>query len=297
MDRLLYFLGRTWRQLRSATALNLLSLLTFAISMTILSVYALLFSNLSELTQVWNRRIQIHAYLKDGLKVDDADATRRALLSIPGVREATFISKDEAIREVRSNLGDSASFLEGIESNPFPASFQISLEPRFRHPDRIREIVDRIRRMDGVEDVEYGESWVRKFSSILSILRVGGYLLGVALFIAVVFIVSNTIRLSFLSRMDEISVMKLVGATPTFIKIPFYLEGALLGLAGGLLGLLFAYAFYAATSAKIDVSLFLLLGGERFTFFTPMGLLSILLLSSGLGLLGSALSLARALRY
>lgn len=297
MDRFVYFLQRTGQNLRSALVLNVLSLLTFAISMTIFIVYGLIFRNVTELTQVWNRRIQIHAYLKDGLKDAHIHNLRQAVSAVPGVKTLTYLSKEDAIREVRKSLGDSSSFLEGITANPFPASLQIDLEPRYRHPERIRDVVDELKKLEGIEDIDYGEAWVRKFSSILSLVRVGGYFLGLALFIGVVFIISNTIRLSFFARKEEIDVMKLVGATPTFVKMPFYFEGILLGGAGGLLGLAFSYLFYAVTSRRIDVSLFLLLGGERFSFFSGMESIALVALAAALGWAGSALSLARAVRF
>ncbi|MBI2891212.1 MAG: ABC transporter permease [Nitrospirae bacterium] len=296
MDRLTYFLRRTTRQLRGASALSTLSLLTCSVSMTIFAVYALLFGNVRDLTQAWNRRIEVHAFLVDRLGHPEVQELTHRVEALPGVREVRYISKDEALRDVRRTLGDSADFLEGLDSNPFPASLEISLEPRYRHPDHIREIAENVRSLPGVEDVEYGEAWVRKFASILSIVRVGGYLLGFALFVGVVFIVSNTIRLSFLARQEEVNVMRLVGATNTFIKVPFYIEGILMGAASGVLGLALAYAFYLAVSQRIDVSLFLLLGGERFHFFSTAESLGLIALASALGLLGSVFSLTRALR-
>src|SRR6185369_1858733 len=121
------------------------------------------------------------------------------------------------------------------------ASFEISLKRANRDTQGVELFVSSLKRIPGISEVQYGEEWVRRFNTFLNFMRLLGALLGTFLVIAVIFIVSNTIKLTIYSRRDEREVMALVGATRFFIKAPFLIEGVFQGGAGAILamGLLF----------------------------------------------------------
>jgi cell division transport system permease protein len=147
-----------------------------------------------------------------------------------------------------------------------------------------------------LSDLRYGQEWLERFESFVSLLRLAGAILGGFLLFAALFIVANTIKLTLYARRDELEIMALVGATPMFIKSPFLLEGALQGALGGGLAVAGAYALFQLFLQQGLNSLLLASGVERVTFL-PLSW-QLLLIAAGvlLGLAGSLLSLRKLVR-
>ena len=106
---------------------------------------------------------------------------------------------------------------------------------------KIGEVVSQLKQFPQIEEIQYGQEWVEMFSSLVHILRLTQWFLGGLLLVAMVFIISNTLQLTISSRQEEIEIMHWVGASPSFIRIPFYVEGMIQGLLGAGLALLFLF--------------------------------------------------------
>jgi cell division transport system permease protein len=286
---ILYYLSEGLRNIGRNKLLTLTAIFTISVSMTILGIFLILFLNLNQLHQSWSERVQITLYLKD-------DAEENKLVDIirekTEVAELIYTSKEEALAEFQKEFGEEKRILESIGDNPLPSSLDITIKKKYRSSEFIEPLVEFFKRLQGVEEVHYGEEWVKDLTALLKGLRLTGLFLGSFLALGVTFIVSNTIRLTLYSRQEEIEIMKLIGATKGFIKGPFLVEGALQGTFGGALSLLFLYGLYHIVAYGADLRLL----GFHPSFLTPLLLIQIPFSGLILGLLGSLSSMGRFLK-
>ena len=184
--------------------------------------------------------------------------------------------------------------MEGLRENPLPASFELTLKPQFGRSGNIEDLAARLERLPGVAQVQYGRKWVAKLRVFVDVIKLVGVSVGGFLLMATIFVISNTIKLTFYSRQDELEIMRLVGATDFFIKAPFLIEGLLHGLGGALLavGGLTALMFFLLTHLDVPLRIAMLPGSQ-----TPVSLVAGFLgLGLLLGFLGSTVSVRRFLR-
>jgi cell division transport system permease protein len=279
--------------IRENLAINLMAVGTVALSFLVFSAFFLIFQNLNRFLLVWEDRIQIIAYLNDGLKEKEIERIRLILERMPQVESVRFVSKEAALGMLKKHLGNQEEVLTGFTTDILPASFEIQLQRAYRKTAEIRQVVSRLENTDGIADTQYGQQWIDRFSAIMDIYRFSTVLLGLLLSLAIAFIVSNAIRLSVYSRREEIEIMKLVGAEPGFIKILFYIEGGLQGIIGSAASLFLLLVFYLVFLSELSdrlrfYGLFL-----NIRFLTPVAVISIIIGGGLLGFVGSFLSLAR----
>ena len=129
----------------------------------------------------------------------------------------------------------------------------MTFAPAGQNPRIIGALAQQVVNLPGVEEVQYGQAWLDRFFRFVQTVRLLGLVVGVLIFLAALLIVSNTIRLSVFARREEIIILKLVGATDGFIKMPFYLEGVLLGLLGAVLGIALTWSAFALLVPEILV--------------------------------------------
>jgi cell division transport system permease protein len=188
---------------------------------------------------------QLSAFL--ALDAAKADVTRveAALSGAPGVRAFRFVSKDEALAELRrvDGLGELAA---AVTVNPLPDAFVVQLAPG--HAEAAERLAATLRALPKVEWVQFDAAWVRRLEAVLRLGAAAVALLAGLLAFGLVAVTFNTIRLQILTQRDEIEVSRLFGATDAFIRRPFFYQGALLGLAGGLA----AVAIVAASAWLLD---------------------------------------------
>jgi len=186
--------------------------------------------------------------------------------------------------------------LDGLDFNPLPSSFFIELKEDFRGLESVESVARRLLAMEGVEEVEYGREWIDRFETLMMFLKLGMTAVGGVLAVGLLFIISNTIKLSVYSRLDEIEIMKLVGATNSFIKAPFIIEGIIQGFLGAIVSLLSLIIVYKIIISRINDSVILTFGLSDISFIHPKAMLAMIIAGTSLGLIGSVLSLGRILR-
>ncbi|MCD6305708.1 MAG: ABC transporter permease [Deltaproteobacteria bacterium] len=272
-------------------AVHLLSLGTMVACLLILGAFLILFGNLSNWVGQWGSTLSMSIYLKDGVsdyKRDKIDAFIRAL---PGARIRRFISKEDAIEELKAALGEEGGFLERLTHNPLPASYEVVFETADSNRMDTEEIKARLLGLDGVADVQHSRQWVKRLEGFLHIVRLVGTVIGGLLCLCVVFMVTNAIKLTIYSRRDEIEILKLVGATDWFVKLPFLLEGAVLGFFGGGLTILALFLGYLGLCSKKIYLLgptpleFVFLPGQYVAVFVSVSMV--------LGIVGSFIAIGR----
>ncbi len=234
---MIHFIHRTLKDLTANFFLNSVTVITIAFAVLIFSAFTLFFINADDLLRFWIQDMRMMVYLKDGMTEASVREMQEKIGKMPGVRDAVFIPKSEALDRFKKQLGRQASLAEGLKSNPLPDALEIRMHASSENWDIIGPAAKEIAAFPGVEEVEYGAQWLDRFIYILNLFRLTAYAMGGLFFLASVFFVANTIRLVLYSRREEIEIMRLVGASEGFIKDPFYIQGMLMGMLGGAAGL------------------------------------------------------------
>ncbi len=221
-----------FRTITSNSSLFFLSLLVASISLFLLSLFALVTVNLYYFLNILDEKIEIIAFLDENI---DSDVLKSNILQISGVNEVVFISSDQALKNLQEELKENEEVLNVFEDNPLPASFRIKLDSKFRNAQGLEEISSKIILLAGVKETIYGGELVDELKKITDVIT--GFDIGLLLIIvfSVIFVISQTIKLTIFARSTEIEIMKLVGASSSFIAIPFTFEGIIQGLLGGLI--------------------------------------------------------------
>ena len=291
---LVYFLRKALENIWINPFLSLVTLSTIAISMLILGLFSLIYLNVQQSLHQMGGELQITAYLQETISSEQAEVLRSKVADWPEVEGITYISKEQALARFRSQLREYAGILEGLKENPLPASLELTLMPQYGRSGNIKDLSTRLGRLPGVADVQYGRKWMAKLRVFVEVMKLVGITVGGLLLIATIFVISNTIKLTFYSRREELEIMRLVGATDFFIKAPFLIEGLLHGLGGALLaaGGLSLLILFLFSHLDLPLRLAVMAGslptGQLVAGFLGLGLL--------LGVLGSMVSLRRFLR-
>jgi cell division transport system permease protein len=269
---------------------------TIGVTLFLVGAFGLLLSNMSGLLEQLGREVRLTAYAAEGLAPAAGPALAARIGALEGVAGAEWVSKEAALERFRRRLGGEAALLDGLEENPLPASVELEVAPSHHSPEGLAALRDALARTDGVAEVADGHAWVEGYARAVALLRTAALALGGVLTLAALLIVANTIRLAVYARRDEIEILMLVGATRSFVSVPFLLEGLLQGVAGGLLALaLLGLAFVALGGALAGAFAFVL-GSAEPAFLGPGGCAALLAAGALLGVLGSAAALAQGLR-
>ena len=287
-----YYLREAWTSLLRNSWLSVASVGTIIISLLILGSSLLLVLNVSYLTATVESSLEITVFLADGLKQNQMDQIAEEIKFIPGVTTVQFVSRTQALEELRTSFGERADILSGLDNdNPLPDSFRV----KTRQADQVPAVAKQLGNISGAEQVRYGQGVVEKLLSLTHWVRLWGSITIVLLGLAAVFLISTSIRMSLFARRREIGIMKMLGATNFFVRMPFMLEGMLLGLVGALVAALIINFGYLSLLSKVIVSLpFIQLISDPVTLYRVLG--GMLGLGFIIGALGSALSLHRFLR-
>jgi cell division transport system permease protein len=268
---------------------------TTAISLLIFGAFVLLSVNVKTWIQGWGQTLSISVYLKDGIDEATRERIRTAISTLQGAEIKGFVSKEKALQDMKGMLGSQSGLLDGLTRNPLPASFEVAFRNVDRakfEPKRIKEALEKVA---GVDEVQYSEQWLDQFEGLLYMLKVAGLAIGGLLCVAVLFIITNTIKLAIYSRRNEIEIYKLVGATDWYVKAPLLIEGALQGLLGALIALGILLAIHFVLSFR--VTQIFGLSFMDFVFLSETYALGILSLGLILGLLGSFIAIGRFFKF
>ena len=287
-------LKRTIRDIQQNRMLNTITVVTISFAVLIVSSFMLFFANADEILNSWKKGIRIIAYLKPDIPDPKIKETQEKILEMYGVEKVNYISSSQALEILKGQMKRQASLLDNLERNPLPASYEILMKPTFRRWDKIEALAKQITLLDTIGDVEYGQGWLSRFSNIFDLFRVLGYAMVGIFFMASVFIVANTARLVLYARKDEVDIMRLVGATNSFIKVPFYIGGLLQGVAGGILGLAILFVLYVIIATNISQGFAVGLIQVKFLSIQSSGV--VLIGSTFAGWLGCYISLRQLLK-
>jgi cell division transport system permease protein len=268
---------------RRSPLLSSLSVVTIAFSLFAFGLFGLLVLNVDRALRGVEEHVEIVAFLADGTLPEAVSAAMGDISNFPEVATVQEVSPEQALARARAELPE---FQDVFDASFLPPSIEVRLKEGHRDPKTVKEVTQRIQTYPFVDDVRYGEDWVKKLYDIRNIAGAAGIALGLLFAAVAVIIIGTTIRMTVLARAREISIMRLVGATDGFVRRPFLLDGFLKGIVGGLLALLLTWGANAVISHNLIQT----------TFFDPVIATCGVLGGGIIGLLGSALSVGRHLR-
>ncbi|TSK05272.1 MAG: ABC transporter permease [Geobacter sp.] len=291
--RFSYFSSRAVANLRQNVFVSAVTVGTIALALLIASLFLLVYVNLDGMAQGWSDKVQVTAYFDQEPAPLVVAALKGRVQALPGTAKVIFVGQAEAEKRLRSRLKGQESLLEGITQEVLPASLEIRLDREHRDNESVAAYVRKLKQIQGINEVQYGEEWVQRFNSFMNLFRLMGGLLGAFLTITVLFIVSNTIKLTIYARKDELELLGLVGATRFFIKAPFLIEGVLQGAAGAVISLLALLACYYTFLKNAGDFLGINPASAGLSFLPATHLAGVVAGGILLGFIGSATSLKR----
>ena len=268
---------------RRAPLLSALGVITIAFSLFAFGLFGLVAINIRKALDQVEERVEVRAFVSDSTDIESVAAAMKDIGEFPEVTRVDYVSKEQALDRARQEMGE---FADVFEAGVLPASIEVHLRTGQRSPAVVRSVADRIRTYHFIDDVRYGEEWVEKLYRMRNIATIAGIALGVAFAAVAVIIIGATIRMTVLARAKEITIMRLVGATDMFIRLPFLIDGLVKGVLGGLLALLFVWVANRVINQYFLQTIFF---NREMVFLGVVG-------GAFMGVLGSLVSVGRHLR-
>ena len=286
-----FFLVEALRSIRRSGLMSIVAIGIVTVSLTVFGMFLLFMSNLGNMVSYMGSRLDIVAYVERDLNADSAQVLQVAISQINGVEKVEYVPKDDAWKNFREEFGAKLDLKEVIAENPLPNAFSIKV----RTPDLLPQVAENVAKFPEVNEVRYSGKLINQIQTLVGAVRIGGLVLSLLLFLATLLIVVNTIRLTVLARETDISIMRLVGATNSFIRWPFVIEGVIMGIVGGGFGIFILKLSYEAILMRVKAALpFLpvISDSNILTFIYMCVWLSGVLL----GMLGGYISVSRILK-
>lgn len=274
---------------------NFMTILVIAIALALPAGLQILLDTGKTLSESWDGASRISLYLQSDLSNQQLDQIAQRVRSTDGVGTVDVISQEQALADFKARSGF-AEAIDQLDSNPLPPVLVIQPKQTHTSPQASEELLAEFNTIREVELAQLDLDWVRKLYALIQLAEKAASALGIALALAVLLIVGNTIRLSVQNRREEIEVVKLVGATDAFIRRPFLYTGLWYGLFAGITcWIIVTFSLYWLKDPVAN------LAGLYQSQFQIRGLsieqsLQLIGISCGLGLLGSWLSVGRHIR-
>lgn len=271
---------------------NLLSILTIAAGLLFTALTVLTIYNIDAATRSLPERFSIMLYLDDNVSPRERENIISSARNDAAIQMVRFISKDEALKELKTTLKDGGYILDGLGENPLPDSIEIKFRSEAVGPEVVKNLTARLVRLKGVHEIEYGEKFLSSIYSVRKGVKTVGLLFVVLMSAGMLFVCYSTVKILFYRKEREIETYKLLGATRGFIRSPFLIEGAVIGLFGGIVGLIGIMALYSLVVLKLGLTFPLF---KSIIFPIDMSL-SLPFAGLVLGITGAAIAIGR-IRY
>lgn len=268
------------------------AIVTVTSCLLLFGVFMLLSANINYIGEQIRNQCQIQAYIDFDATYDEEMLVYSQIRNLPNVADCEFVSKADAMEEYRDYLGADASAFDGLEGEEFLRS---SVKINMTDIEKAKELVKAIEVIPQVKKVSNRQDVVQRVVDVTDVIRNGSLGAMLILLLVAIFIISNTIKLSVFARKDEIHIMKYVGATASFVRQPFVLEGILTGIIGGAISLvLISFGYnYVIAFMKDFLDIFDLI---PFMEILPFMVSTTLIFGVLMGAVGSAIALVKHLK-
>ncbi|MEK4457911.1 MULTISPECIES: permease-like cell division protein FtsX [unclassified Paenibacillus] len=282
--------------------MSVASVTSIIVSLLILGVFIMLVLNVNSLADQADSQVEVNVFLELNVEQNMRETLQKEIAAMPEISKTTFVTKAQGLEELRKDLGDSGKeLLEGFDkdSNPLPDKIVVEVI----EPTTVPFVAEKIEKLNTLHPekpilkVRYGKGTVETLFTITKLIRNVGFIFVAGLALMSMFLISNTIRVTILARRREIGIMKLVGATNFFIRWPFFIEGALIGLIGSLItvGILFTGYQRLLTAVQGDIALNMLKLMPLEGIWIQLSAL-LIILGMLVGIVGSTLSMRKFLK-
>lgn len=257
----------------------------------IMGTFSLVVHNLNLMVEKLERENEVLVYVDSSLTEAEAKSVGSKLSMIENVHQAAFVSREQALENFKENQSDGIAF-EGLDASTFRDRFVVTLEDN----NLMSDTVQQIRQVSGVADVTAPYELVEGFSTIQRVLQIASIAIIAILLVISLLIISNTVKLAMYDRRDEIAIMKMVGATNGFIRLPFVVEGFFLGVISAVIAFFVQWGLYDAVKGRVmavdSLKLF-----DLISFYDVLGLMIAIFAIVGLfvGIVGSLMSIRKFL--
>lgn len=281
----------SFKSIRRNQWMTFASVSAVTVTLLLVGVFIAIMMNINQVANNIESDVEIKVIVD--LAADDAivEQLEKQIRETPGVLEVEFSSKEQELENVVKGFGEEFELFE--QDNPLRHAFYLKADD----PQQTASIAQKIATYDYTYDVNYGKGKIEKLFNILNTGRNVGLVLIIALLFTAMFLISNTIRITIVARKTEIEIMKLVGATNNFVRLPFLFEGILLGVLGAILPMIILTVsylnLYDYIQPRIEGELFQPLSGMPFVFQLN-GLL--LFMGAFIGMWGSFMSVRKFLK-
>ncbi len=281
------------RNVWSNRLMSLASVAVLTSCLVLIGCAFMLFVNINAMLENVEDQNVIMVYLNDDITDDQINKAGQDIRMIPSVESADFISKEISYEQQLESLGEDAILLEGLEDNPLPDAYKVTLSDLSQY-DSVLTMLSSVENILSVRGNSDLASQVRQIRTGVTYISIG---IIVMLLAVSLFIIANTVRVTMYNRRLEISIMKAVGATNWFIRWPFIIEGVVIGIFSGCISLLFVYGLYTLTMNSLG-SIFTLFGSAAIAFsaYAIQMLLTFIAIGVLAGVFGSIFSMGRYLK-
>lgn len=270
------------------------SLLAITAMMLILGMFFVVSVNINLFTEVVKQDFDyVEYYLEDDVSKAEVEKIIDKIEKNDGIKSTEYRTKEDALRIMKQRWGKNGYLLDNLDKNPLPNSILISVENN-KIAERLTEKADEIK---GVEDVKYYKETVEKLTRATEFIQLSAMIIMIFLIVVSVIVVANTIKLTVFNRAKEISIMRYVGATSWFIRGPFIVEGALIGIVSSLIAAGLTWLIYDKVESIIGEEVIIILSSPLVPAGYMVWNLLIIFMAIGVsvGVCGSIISMRKFL--
>ena len=272
------------------------SLAIMCATMLIFGLFFVIIQNINNMIYKLEEKQGMQVFVVQSASTAQYEEIGSKLRALEGILEVKPVSKDDALTIMREKLGSSQGVMDGMElDNPFPASYVITLKDL----SLASQVKDQINKWDNILEIKSRDETIMALVVIGNGVKIVSTIILIILVLISIFIISNTIKLTVHSRRKEISIMKYVGATDSFIRWPFIVEGIIIGIFSAIISIIIVGFLYTISMQKLaDATVIQNIGIELLTFKDMAGLIIAVYLGIGIGIgaLGSAISMRKYLK-
>ncbi len=255
-----WFFKEALRRIWVSKRTSFVAISMIAISLLILGIFMLVAENLEHAVTQWQGKSRVNVYFLPDASAGQIATAKKYMTGHSELSRHHFVTKEAALERFRTMFAGVADLVTEVDDNPFPPSFEIEVSPAFVQSPAFEVTIGGLRRLPGVEQVQYDWEWLARLRKLVGVINLAGLIAGGILAIAAAFTIANVIRLTMMLYREEIGIMRLVGATERIIRGPFLVEGVLQGTIGGVLAVILLFVAFSAGRRAVDPSSSLLVG-------------------------------------